>query len=54
MRRGMSKIIIALLALLFIFIGFLLFWILVLSFALLIFSRKGKKGVAPHPEIKGS
>ena len=50
----MSKVIIALLALLFVFIGFLLFWIIILSLALLIFSKKGKKRVAPHPEIEGS
>jgi hypothetical protein len=47
----MSKLIIALLFLLFTFIFILLFWIIVFTIALLIFSRK--KRVDPHPGEKG-
>ena len=50
----MSKVIIALLILLFFVVFLLIFWIIILTLALLIFARKGKKGEALHPEIKGS
>jgi hypothetical protein len=50
----MSKVIIALLILVFVVIFLLLFWIIVLTLALLIFSRKGKRGTPLHPEIKGN
>jgi cell division protein FtsX len=43
----MSKVIIALLFLIFFIIFLLLFWIIVFTIALLIFSRKRKKGETP-------
>jgi hypothetical protein len=49
----MSKVIIALLILIFSFVLLLLIWIIFLTFALLLFSKKGKKRTALRPEIKG-
>ncbi len=49
----MSKVIIGLLILIFSFIFVLLVWIIVLTLALLLFSKKGKKGTNLRPEIKG-
>jgi hypothetical protein len=49
----MSRVIIALLVLIVGFIFVLLFWIIVLTLALLLFSRKGKKGTGLHPESRG-
>ena len=49
----MSKVIIGLLILIFSFIFVLLVWIVVLTLALLLFSKKGKKGTNLRPEIKG-
>jgi hypothetical protein len=50
----MSKVIIALLILLFSLVFLLLFWIVVMTLALFVFSKKGKKPTALHPAIKGS
>ena len=49
----MSKVIIALLILNFSFVFLLLVWIIVLTLALLLFSKKGRKGTNLRPEIKG-
>jgi len=49
----MSKVIIALLILIFSFISLLLIWIIFLTLALLLFSKKGKKETTLRPEIKG-
>jgi cell division protein FtsL len=49
----MSKVIIALLLLLFSLVFILLFWIVVMALALLVFSKNGKKPTALHPAIKG-
>jgi hypothetical protein len=50
----MSKIIIALLALMFFAISLLSLCILLLALALLFFAKKGKKETTLHSEIKGS
>jgi len=49
----MSKVIIASVILLFFVIFVLLFWIIALTFSLLIFSRKGERKTGLHPETKG-
>jgi hypothetical protein len=49
----MSKVIIALLILLFSLVFLLLFWIVVMTLSLLVFSKKGKKPTVLHPAIKG-
>ena len=48
--EGMSKVIIAFLILAFLVVFLLLFCIIVLTLALLIFTRKGKKRRTLHPE----
>ncbi|MGB7575576.1 MAG: hypothetical protein WBN53_17145 [Thermodesulfobacteriota bacterium] len=50
----MSKVIIAFLILAFLVVFLLLFCIIVLTLALLIFTRKGKKGRTLRPEIGGT
>jgi hypothetical protein len=52
-RESMTKVIIALLILMFGFVFLLLIWIIFLSLALLLFSRKEKKGTTLRPKIKG-
>ena len=49
----MSKVIIALLILMFSFVFLLLIWIIFLTLALLLFPKKGKKRTTLRPEIKG-
>ena len=49
----MSKVIIGLLILVFSFIFLLWVWIILLTVALLLFSKRGKKGTDLRPEIKG-
>jgi len=48
----MSKVVIALLVLAFCFISLLLIWIIFLSLALLLFSKKGKNGTGLPFETK--
>jgi len=49
----MSRAIIALLVLMFCFLFLLLIWIIFLTVALLLFTKKGKKGTSLRPETKG-
>jgi len=49
----MSKVIIALLVLIFCFIFLLLIWIIFLTLALLLFSKKGTKKTEVRPQTEG-
>jgi len=48
----MSKVIIAVLLLLFCLIFLLLFWIVIMSLALLVFSKKGRDRATLQPEAR--